>query len=270
MDAKHASDCWYAGPDHVGEDVLCVNGLSFSYPDGTEALRDVNLHVQTGSTLAVIGPNGAGKTTLLKILLGLLKGYAGDVKVAGLPPAAARLRGNVVSWVPQRAQQPPEFPATVAQVVRMGLVGKTGMLAAPKRQDLQYAGHALDVLGISHLADRPIGEVSGGEYQRAVIARALAPRPRLLLLDEPTVGVDEAGLEVFSALMRQISEEFGVTLVIVSHDLRTVVPECQQVACLNRELHFHDSPSRLTPELLEDVFRCKLTGWFPAGGRHAR
>ena len=270
MDAEHASDRWYAGPDHVGEDILCVRGLSFSYPDGTEALRDVNLHVQAGSTLAVIGPNGAGKTTLLKILLGLLGGYTGEVKVAGLTPEAARRRGNIVSWVPQRAQQPPEFPATLAQVVRMGLVGKAGMLGRADRQDIQHARQVLEVLGISQLADRPIGEVSGGQYQRAVIARALAPRPRLLLLDEPTVGVDEAGLEAFSSLMRQISDQFGVTPVIVSHDLRTVVPECRQVACLNRELHFHDSPSRLTPELLENVFRCKLTGWFPASGRSGR
>jgi len=250
----------HAGAEHLQEDILCVDGLTFAYPDGTEALSDIRLHVETGSTLAVIGPNGAGKTTLLKIILGLLGGYRGKVEVAGMDPVAARRKGGVVAWVPQRSRATPDFPATVRQVVRMGLVGKTGVLAFHSREDLAYADEVMAALGIADLADRPIGGVSGGQHQRAIIARALASRPRLLLLDEPTVGVDEAGIETFSALTRQIRRDFGVTQVIVSHDLRTVVADCQTVACLNRRLHFHDVPGRLTPELLQEVFRCDLTG----------
>ncbi len=254
----------YVGPDHVGEEIICVRGLCYSYPDGTEALRDVDLHVEHGSTLAVVGPNGAGKTTLLKILLGLLGGYSGQVEVAGMSPEQARRRGDIVSWVPQRARLHWDFPATIAQVVRMGLVGKTGILARYGKADLAYADELMEVLGIRPIAQRPIGEVSGGQQQRAIIARALAPRPVALMLDEPTVGVDEAGREVFAALMKQIKQAFDVTLVIVSHDLRTIIPDVERIACLNRTLHFHDSPSRLTPELLGEVFRCDLTGLFPA------
>lgn len=254
----------YVGPDHVGDEILCVTGLSYRYADGVEALSDLHLHVRKGSTLAVVGPNGAGKTTLLKILLGVLRGYQGVVRVAGLDPLEARSRGNVVSWVPQRAKMVWDFPVTVGQVVRMGLVGKTGLLRRHSQADLQYVAELMDVLEIGSIARKAIGEVSGGQQQRAIIARALAPRPAVLMLDEPTVGVDQAGLEAFSRLMRQIRERFGLTLVLVSHDLRTVLPECERVACLNRTLHFHDSPARLTPELLSEVFRCNLTGLFPA------
>jgi zinc transport system ATP-binding protein len=254
----------YVGPDHVGEEILCVRDVSFRYPDGTEALSHVDLHVQRGSTVAIVGPNGAGKTTLLKILLGLLEGYTGSVEVAGLSPQQGRRRGGVVSWVPQRQKMHWDFPVTVEQVVRMGLVGKTRMLRRHRRDDLDHVRHLMAALSIAELGDRPIGAVSGGQQQRAIIARALAPRPALLMLDEPTVGVDQAGQQAFAELMARIRGRFGVTLVIVSHDLRTVLPDCERVACLNRTLHFHDSPSRLTPELLGEVFRCDLTGLFPA------
>jgi zinc transport system ATP-binding protein len=253
----------YVGARHVGEEAICVEGLSFAYPDGQEALRDVHLHVLTGSTLAVIGPNGAGKTTLLKILLGLLGGYQGKVLTAGLPPRQARRAGGIVGWVPQRSRMTWNFPATVQQVVKMGLVGKTGLLRMHSREDLDYAGSLLDLLEISDIALRPIGDISGGQQQRALIARALAARPAVLMLDEPTVGVDEAGQQAFLGLMRQIKEKLAVTLVIVTHDLRAVLPEVQQVACLNRTLHFHDIPSRLTADVLGAVFRCDLTGLFP-------
>ncbi len=257
----------YVGPVHVGGEILCVEHLSYRYDDGTEALRDISFHVQTGSTLAIIGPNGAGKTTLLKIILGLTDTYKGTVKVAGMNPVDARRRGNLVGWVPQRARMAWEFPATISQVVRMGLVGKTGLLRRHKRDDLEYVRRILEVLDIASIADRPIGEVSGGQQQRAIIARALAPRPALLMLDEPTVGVDEAGQQAFAALMRHIKEAFSITLVTVTHDLRAILPDVERVACLNRTLHFHDSPSRLTPQVLGKVFRCDLTGVF-AGGPH--
>jgi zinc transport system ATP-binding protein len=254
----------YVGPRHVGEEMLCVEHLSFRYSDGTEALHDVSLHVQAGTTLAIVGPNGAGKTSLLKVVLGLLEGYSGSVKIAGLSPHQARRRGDVVSWVPQRARVFWDFPVTVAQAVRMGLVGKTGMFARHGREDLRYVESLMEMLDIRGIADKAIGEVSGGQQQRALIARALAPRPEMLMLDEPTVGVDQAGQQAFGALMKQIRQELGITLVIVSHDLRTILPECQRVACLNRTLHFHDSPARLTPELLGEVFRCDLTGLYSA------
>lgn len=264
MDGGAVKATSYVGPDHVGEEIICVRELSFRYPSGAEALHQVSLHVQRGSTLAIVGPNGAGKTTLLKIMLGLLTDYTGTVLVDGLSPAQARRRGDVFSWVPQRARMAWDFPATVEQIVRMGLVGKTGMWRRHRRDDLDYVRTLMGELGIAEIAAQAIGEISGGQQQRAIIARALAPRPAVLMLDEPTVGVDEAGRGAFVDLMRQVQATFDVTLVIVSHDLRTVIPECERVACLNRTLHFHDAPGRLTPEMLAEVFQCDLTGLFPA------
>lgn len=251
----------YAGPDHVGEEILCVSNVSFTYPDGTVALQDVSFHVQKGSTLAIVGPNGAGKTTLLKILLGLLETYQGQVLVAGMPPSEARRRGGVVSWVPQRQKMVWDFPVTVRHVVRMGLVGKTGLFRNHSQKDLKYVEELMSLLGIDAIADRPIGQVSGGQQQRAIIARALAPRPAILMLDEPTVGVDQAGQAAFSTLMKHIRQSLGVTLVVVSHDIRAAILECEQIACLNQRLHFHDSPEHLTSSVLSDVFRCDLTGF---------
>ncbi len=250
----------YVGPDHVGDELLCVDRLSYAYPNGTAALEDVSFHLQRGAALAVIGPNGAGKSTLLRIILGLLHGYQGEVRIAGHAPDAARRRGDVMSWVPQHSAIQWDFPVSVEQVVRMGLVGKTGLFRRPARGDLDYARSVLETLDLTRLRRRCVGQLSGGQRQRALIARALVSRPRLLLLDEPTVGIDQAGLRAFHELTDQVQSQFEVTLVIVSHDLRAVLPHCQRVACLNRRLHFHDVPSRLTPELLGEVFRCELTG----------
>jgi zinc transport system ATP-binding protein len=262
--AKPSPAVPYVGPQHVGQEMLCAEDLSYAYPDGTLALEGVNLHVQRGCTLAVVGPNGAGKTTLLKILLGLLPGYRGKVEVAGMSPSQARRRGDVVTWIPQRARMVWDFPVTVEGVVRMGLVKRARLLGGYRRDDLDFIHRIMDVLRLTEIARRPIGEVSGGQQQRAIMARALAPRPAILMLDEPTVGIDQAGQQAFAELIEMIKQSFEVTLVLVSHDLRTVIQSCQRIACLNRSLHFHDSPSRLTPDVLADVFRCDLTGLFPA------
>ena len=252
----------YVGSEHVGPDALCVDHLSFTYPDGTQALDDVCLHVTAGSTLAIIGPNGAGKSTLLKILLGLLNGWTGKVLVDGMSPARARKAGGVMAWVPQRSRVMWDFPATVEQVVAMGWMGPQGRRL--RRNSKGHLREVMETLEIAHLADRSIGDCSGGQQQRAILARALAVRPKVLLLDEPTTGLDPTGLAAFSDLLAKVRDTFDVTLVVVSHDLRTVVGLTERIACLNRKLHFHDAPGQLTPELLGEVFRCDLTGLFPA------
>ncbi len=220
----HAHGTPYVGHEHIGDEAICVEHLSYVYPDGTAALRDVNLHVQAGSSLAVIGPNGAGKTTLLKILLGLLTGYQGNVTVLGMTPPEARQAGGLLGCVPQRATVDWNFPIRVRDAVRLGLAGRTPLLRRYRRDDLQFVEHLLNVLEIPHLADRPVGALSGGQQQRVLIGRASAPRPHVLLLDEPTVGVDEPTQQMFHSLMARLQQEFRLTLVIVSHDLRRCLP----------------------------------------------
>ncbi len=258
--AEHAR-APYIGATHLGGEAICIEHLTYVYPDGSVALKDVNLHVQAGSSLAIIGPNGAGKTTLLKILLGLLTDYQGTVTVLGESPRAARRLGGRLTCVPQRSTVNWRFPVSVREAVQLGLVGRTGFLHRYGRDDLQYVEHLLEVLDIAPLAVKQVGALSGGQQQRVLIGRALAPRPKVLLLDEPTVGVDEPTQRMFHDLMGRLQREFDLTLVIVSHDLRAVLSSCQRVACLNQMLHFHDVPEHLGQDVLSRVFRCELQEW---------
>ena len=256
----------------AGSDAICLDRVSFGYPAvrGTPerplALRDVTLHVEQGCSLGIIGPNGAGKTTLLKIILGLLDGFRGNVKVLGMSPLAACRQGGIVGYVPQRHDAEWRFPLTVRQVVRMGLIGKTGLLRWYSCADRQYVEQLMEQLGIAALADQPIGDLSGGQQQRRFIARALAAKPKILILDEPLVGVDEAGQRQFAELSHRLhhglldgasngsangsASASPLTLVIVSHDIRAIAASCSRVACLNQTIHYHDSPAGLTGGVL--------------------
>ncbi len=245
-------------------DAVCVDRVSYRYPDaGAESqrltLRDVTLHVERGCSLGIIGPNGAGKTTLLKIMLGLLDGYSGSVQIMGLSPADACRHGGTIGYVPQRHEAEWRFPVTVRQVARMGLVGKTGMFRRHSRDDLAYVEQLLERLGIADLADRPIGDLSGGQQQRAFMARALAAKPKVLILDEPLVGIDEVGQRQFAELSHDLHSSFDLTLIIVSHDIRAIASGCTRVACLNQTIHYHDSAAGLTEDVLRDVFQHEIS-----------
>lgn len=246
---------------HAANDAICLNKVSFSY-GAQEALRDITLHVEQGCNLGIIGQNGGGKTTLLKIILGLLEGYSGTVTVAGHSPIDVCEYGNIVGYVPQKHEFEPRFPVSVRQVVRMGLCGKTGWIKPHSKGDLDHSEWLIEQVGMIDLAERPIGDLSGGQQQRAFIARALAAGPRILLMDEPTVGVDVKGQKQFADLIQGLQEKLGLTVVIVSHDLRAIAATCEKVACINRTLHYHDSPDGLTPELLNEIFQHDIAAIF--------
>ena len=247
-------------PEH---DAVCLEGVSYTYPGAAlggaaeakkPAIKDITLHVEYGCSLGIVGPNGAGKSTLMKIVLGEITGYTGSVLVDNLSPKLACRQGNVVGYVPQRHTTCWRFPVSVGQVVRMGLVGLSGPLRRHRKADLEHADALLDRVGVADLARRPIGDLSGGQQQRVMIARALAARPKILLLDEPTVGIDEAGRERFARLLRELHHEMGLTLLIISHDLQAIAAGCSRVAVLNQTLHYHDAPAGLTSETLREVF----------------
>ena len=249
------------------QDAICLDNVSYRYPPqalqgradhGPYAIRNVTLHVQQGCNLGIIGPNGAGKSTLIKIMLGLLEGYTGSVQVMNRSPRQACRQGDILGYVPQRADVEWRFPLTATQVVRMGLVGKTGLLRRYSRQDKAYADHIMQRVGIEHLRHRPVGELSGGQQQRLFIARALVAKPPILLLDEPLVGIDEAGQKQFAQLIHELHEQLNLTVVIVSHDIQAIAAGCNRVACLKRTIHYHDAPQGLTPEVLAEVFEHEI------------
>lgn len=243
-----------------------IRALDFGYAR-QPVLSGIGLQIEAGTTLGLIGPNGGGKTTLIRLLLGALQPTDGSVRVAGLPPAKAIARGDVIGYLPQNPPISSRLPLSVRQVVRLGLAGKTGMLRNYRRDDLDFADSLLERVGVAEMADRPIGALSGGELQRVYIARALAPRPRLLLLDEPTTGIDRGGQHRFIDFIQSLKSELGLTVVFVSHDLRAVSSISDRIACLNRTLHYHDVPDHLPADLVYRMFQCDLEAMGIKGGR---
>lgn len=217
-------------------------------------LEDVSLRVEPGEFVGLIGPNGSGKTTLLRIALGLLQPLQGKVRLFGQDMGGFR-DWRRVGYVPQKATaQLGGFPATVREVVLTGRVANRGLGLPFGAADRAAADRALARAGIASLAGRPIGELSGGQQQRALIARALASEPDLLLLDEPTVGVDRAAQEAFYGLLRRLRGETGLAIVLVSHDIGVVTKEVTRLACLNRRLHYHGDPGLCTDEMLSAFY----------------
>jgi zinc transport system ATP-binding protein len=237
--------------------LIDIHQLDFAY-DRQQVLCGIDLKVESGATLGLIGPNGGGKTTLLKLLLGLYKPQRGTIRIAGLTPQQAVARGDLIGYLPQNPSFESHFPLNVRQVVRLGLAGKAGLLRSYGKDDLAFVEELIERAGLSEIAGQPIMEISGGQLQRTLIARALASRPGILILDEPTTGIDMRGQRGFVDLIQQLKADLGLTLIFVSHDLRAVTAISDRVACLNMHLHYHDTPHHLPPELVFNMFACDL------------
>jgi zinc transport system ATP-binding protein len=219
-------------PTAVLTDVLplSLRDVVFSYETGP-VLGGVSLEVGPRDFLVLLGPNGSGKTTLLRVALGLLEPQAGEARLFGLPARDPRAR-ELVGYVPQRAAVSSRVPATVVEVVAAGRA--RGLPLGPfRRDDRRAALEALERVGLAHLAGRRIGELSGGEQQRALIARALAAQPRLLVLDEPTAGVDRASQVRFAAVLHGLHAS-GVAVLLVAHDLGAVGRYVTRVVALHQ------------------------------------
>ncbi len=237
-------------------------GVTFAYRHGdAPAVEGVTLAVPVGQRLGVLGPNGGGKSTLLKITLGLLEGYQGEVRVMGHSPREAA-RKRLVGYVPQRAEVERRFPLSVRQVASMGAAAAIAPWRAVPAGVRAQVDRALAEVGMLDLAGQPVGALSGGQLQRVLIARAIAPDPKILILDEPTVGVDPAGQRQFAELLVRLNQRLGLTMVVVSHDIRTIAAGSDRVACLARTLHSHVAPEGLTPQVLADVFRHDVAAIF--------
>src|SRR3989475_4258744 len=201
--------------------VVDLEQVSFAF-GGERVLDEVSLRIGRGDFLGVIGPNGSGKTTLLRVLLGLLKPTSGRVRLFGTDVRLFREWARI-GYVPQKATAfDARFPASVLEVVLSGRSGVAGIGRRFGERDRAAAEEALKTVDMLELKARPIGRLSAGQQQRVFIARALASRPELLLLDEPTVGVDVDAQERFYSLLRRLNREFGTTLVLVSHDVSVV------------------------------------------------
>ncbi|MRX71282.1 ATP-binding cassette domain-containing protein [Bacillus lacus] len=218
--------------------VIDIRHLSFYY-DRQKVLEDINLTVEKGSFLGLVGPNGSGKTTLLKCLLGLLKPQHGEVRLFGEDIRKFKNKHDI-GFVSQKANSfNTGFPASVQEVVSSGLTAKLGLFKRMSQSDKKKTAAAIEAVGLSEFSDRNIGELSGGQQQRTFIARALVSDPQLLILDEPTVGVDAGTVENFYHMLQDLNKRLGITLILVTHDVGTITDKVTHVACLNKHLHFH-------------------------------
>jgi zinc transport system ATP-binding protein len=220
--------------------------------DGGWILESINLQIPERHIMAVVGPNGGGKTTLLRVLLGLLRPTAGEVTVFGGDPAAARRQ---IGYLPQVKTGQRDFPVSVMDVVLMGAYPRLGLLSWPGRAERQRAAELLGELGVGDLAGRPFSQLSSGQQQRAGIARALIGQPRLLVLDEPSTGVDVVGQETFYRFLAGLRDRRGITVIMVTHDIGAVSAAVDSVVCLNRRVHYYGDPGgAFTPEVVARTF----------------
>lgn len=232
--------------------VIEVEGVGVRFR-GHTILEDVNLAIYPDDFYAIIGPNGGGKTTLLKVILGLLTPSRGTVRIlGGTGPAARRNLG----YVPQFRTFDFEYPITVREMVLSGRLGHITRI--PRRygaDDHARTEEALKTLNITDLADRQIRSLSGGEQQRAIIARALVGDPKVLLLDEPTVYVDAPTTTQFYGILDGLRERMAI--VLVTHDIGVLPEHVTRVACLNRRLYTHDT-NEITADMLEAAYHCPV------------
>jgi zinc transport system ATP-binding protein len=222
---------------------LCCTKLeSFGVTIGkTEILRDINLHIHCGELTALVGPNGAGKTTLLKAIMGKVP-HSGTLRFLDIKDC--HTRNPVVGYVPQKLEFDPGAPISVLDLFSAGLSARPIFLGHSKRQR-DHAAASLSVVQADHLLDRRLGDLSGGELQRVLLALALDPCPDLLLMDEPVSGVDPHGRELFYNMVSDLRQQYDLSIILVSHDLTMVSRHADRVVFLDHTLQCEGTPKEV-------------------------
>jgi len=242
--------------------VIEIQDAVVSYREDV-ALQGVSLEVRKGEFVGIIGPNGAGKTTLLTVINGLGKLVHGQVRVLG-----SRLDGKRggslrkrIGYVAQVENIDPRLPISVRETVMVGCYGRLGLFHRPARAQWEIVDKVLEMVGMSHLSQRPIGHLSGGEYQRAAIARALVQQPEIFLLDEPTASIDQKAQHEILSLIQLIHREYHMTTLFVTHDLRTLPPICQRLILMkDGKIWQQGSPqSMLRKEVLSQLYEAPIS-----------
>lgn len=237
----------------MSNNILQVQNLSISY-NGHVAVDDISFDVMEGDLLGIVGPNGSGKTTLFRAILGL-QPYKGKITMFGHESEKFKSLIPLIGYVPQKIVFEPNFPVTVYDVVSMGVISESKIVKGAKL--IQQCGccwnrlytnrdktedkldAALKMVGLGHLKNRRIGELSGGEQQRVFIAQSLVKDPILMILDEPVTSVDVESQAKFYNIIKKLNEENGITIIWSSHDLDAIENYASRVACMNRKLFFH-------------------------------
>jgi zinc transport system ATP-binding protein len=227
-----------------------LRDVSFAYVNGPPTLRDVDLRIEQGEFVAIAGPNGGGKTTLIRLILGLEHPLTGQVLLFG-ERAESFSRRHTLGYLAQRSRLGTEAPATVREVVAAGRLAVSGLLGPLRRGERALIDEAIERVGLADRAGAPLQTLSGGQQQRAFIAKALAAQPELLVLDEPTAGVDVPAQEALAALLARLHQQLGTTIVYVSHEFGAVERYVQRLLLVRGTIVFDGPPADL-PGLWHD------------------
>ena len=241
----------------MDDTVISIKDAVVSYREDV-ALQGVSLEVRRGEFIGIIGPNGAGKTTLLTVINGLGKLLHGQASVLGMPANkknGINLRKHI-GYVAQVENVDPRLPINVRETVMVGCYGRLGLLHRPTKAEKENADRVLDMVGMSHLSRRPIGHLSGGEYQRAAIARALVQQPEMFLLDEPTASIDPQAQREILSLIQLIHREYHMTTLFVTHDLKALPSICQRLVLMKEGKIWRDGAPNLMlkEEILSQLY----------------
>ncbi len=244
----HARGCCGSATADIPSAAVRFRDVNFAYDETPVFSAPVTFGIAPGDFACVVGPNGGGKTTLLKLVLGLLRPSAGKIEVFGESPDACRER---LGYMPQHALLDPKFPVTVQDVVLMGRLRRRGPWLRYGGADVERAGVALDRVKLSEKRLHPFASLSGGQRQRVLIARALACEPELLLLDEPTAGLDVAAQDDLYELMHELNAK--MTIFMVSHDRSFVSKFVKTVICVNRRVDVH-ATGEIAGEFISEMY----------------
>jgi zinc transport system ATP-binding protein len=221
-----------------------LRSVDFSYEHGRPVLRDVDLSIPSGQLVAIAGPNGGGKTTLVRVVLGLARPTEGSALLFD-EPAHSFSRRSTLGYLAQRAQLGTDAPATVREVVSAGRLAAGGLLGPLRKRDRAIVDEAIERVGLGGVAGRPLHRLSGGQQQRAFIAKALAGEPSLLVLDEPTTGVDAESQEALAALLDRLHRELSVTVLYVSHEFGAIERFVERLVLVRGGVLFDGPPDAL-------------------------
>lgn len=237
----------------MNEVILEAEKISFSYEGLDEAiLKDISFSLKKGESLGVLGPNGGGKSTLMKIVAGLLKATSGELYFDGAPLSTlSKYPYHLFSYVPQNSELNVTMPVKVYEFLEFSI-------SLFKIKNPNLVDELLNLVGMIHKKESLLSKLSGGEKQRVLIARALIQKPKILLLDEPTKGLDSNGQDQLLSLIETIKKRDQTAVMIVDHNINQIIKSCHKILCLNRHSHWHDHRDFLTKNILEDIYHCEF------------
>lgn len=224
--------------------IFDIKNLNFSVK-GQNILSNISLEIFSAEYIAIIGPNGGGKTTLIRMLLGLDKPTNGEIRIFGKKLRSFR-EWHKIGYVPQRASHvDSSFPATVLDIVKMGRTSQRALFSTFSKEDERLVHDAMIKMDVLHLQDKMVGTLSGGQRQRVMIARALASKPEILILDEPNTGVDMVSQKKFYTLLRELNKDDGITIVFITHDIGVIADDIARLFTINQKAIICNNPKQV-------------------------